>query len=91
MTSVIMKKHNMEDLFKKYPIDEVFARSPFSFEDDSPTLLVMIPTDCFNWYDLWIELLTCFPHGLLISIVRDYDDAILQDTQLIWKGGAWFV
>ena len=91
MKSTILKKHTMEELFNKYPIEEVFARTPFSFEDNSPTLFVIVPKDCFNWYDLWIEMLSCYPLGLLISVIRDYQDPILKDTQLIWRGGVWLV
>ena len=91
MKSVIMKKHTMEELFLKYPIEEVFTTVPFDFEDSSPTLFVFIPKDCFNWYDLWIELCKCYPYGLLVSVTRDYQDPILKDTQMIWRGGVWLV
>lgn len=89
--SVILKKHKMEELFKKYPIQEVFAKTPFSFEDPSPTLLVCIPTDVFNWYDLWLELTEVYKLGLLLSVTREYTDPILKDTQMIWRGGVWLV
>ena len=91
MNSTILKKHTMEKLFNKYPIEEVFTKVPFDFEDNSPTLFVIVPTDCFNWYDLWIELTECYPYGLLVSVVRDYSSPLLKDTQLIWRGGVWLV
>lgn len=89
--SIIEKKNRMHELFQKYPIEEVFAKEPFSFENFDSTLLVVIPKDCFNWYDLWIELCECYPYGLLVSMTRDYTDPILMNTQMIWRGGVWLV
>lgn len=91
MTSVIERKAQLGTLFAKYPIAEVFATAPYDFENEMVHMFVCIATDCFDWYVFWEELIKIYRYGTLVAVTRSYDDPVLAKTQLIWKGGKWYV
>lgn len=91
MNSVIDKKVRMGDVFAKYPVNEVFATSPFDFENELVHMFVIITKSTFDWYDLWLDMVKIYKLGTLVSVVHNYDDPVLMNTQLIWKDGTWYV